>query len=155
MSDPLSFKEEASKLIKHLATEIEGFFLLSSFLFALDAFLYRFDPQHRTVLSFDWTFAHGVNIGSILLFLALFSFTMTVVVPLLSWLLRMLNLVIPKPRWLTEFFASGEKEPDWASRGYVTTSMLLSVVLRMPPSCGRFSIRNSMPTRSLRMLFSS
>lgn len=83
MADPISFKEEASKLIERLATEIEGFFLLSSFLFALDSFLYRFDDRHLTILSFDWSLAHGVNVGGILLFLALFSFIMTVVVPLL------------------------------------------------------------------------
>src|SRR5436309_1780114 len=66
------------------------FFLLSSFVLATDAFLYSFDKQHRTLISFDWSFAHGFDIGAILIFFVMFSFVMTIAAPLLAVASRLL-----------------------------------------------------------------
>jgi hypothetical protein len=99
MAEALSFKEEASRMVERAATEIEMFFLLSSILLALDAFLVRFDDQHRPLLKFDWTFAHGFNIGAILSFFVLFSLTTTLLSPLLIYVIRFLTIV----PWWTSF----------------------------------------------------
>jgi hypothetical protein len=71
MADTLSFQQEISKFIERVATDMEMFFLLSSFV-AIDAFLYSFDKQHRTLISFDWSFAHAFDIGAIQIFFPCF-----------------------------------------------------------------------------------
>ena len=105
------FKEDASKSIERLATEIETFFLLASFLLALDSFLCRFSHRNLSGLSFDWSVAQGVNIGSTLLFLTSFSFIITVVSPLMIWSLRELYCLVLKLDWWDKLFSLGEGSP--------------------------------------------
>ncbi len=115
MAELLSVNEEAFKTVKKLATRIDAFFLVSSLLFFLDSFLYEFTDRHRTALSFDWSFAHGINVGGILLFLALFSLTMTIVVPTLIWALRafwFLPRQIPWESWTQTLFGLPKRAPE-------------------------------------------
>lgn len=101
MADFYSVKDDAAKLVIQLGTEIDLFFVLGSLLLLLDAYLYRASNTHYSLLTFDWSSQHGLNIGAIVGFFVAFSFVMTVVTPLL---LVMVEFMMLPPWWFSFMF---------------------------------------------------
>jgi len=101
MADFYSVKDDAAKLVIQLGTEIDLFFVLASLLLLLDAYLYRGSNTHYSLLTFDWSSQHGLNIGAIVGFFVAFSFVMTFVTPLLLLLVEFMMVL---PWWFTMLF---------------------------------------------------